>query len=615
MGYFARPFATIAIGALMLGLLARPAIASVSVTGSVWEIPPGGGTPYADNPFTTNVDEGIPAGGNGIDPFRGLTDQIEFEGRPDFFNDTNINFSVVVGRTAYGELLINESQLRDMDLVIGDQAEVGGVLKSGSGVVRIEGFGGLYNNDPAILPYLGVDPDTATSPSVAPRDAEPGADMGFDLYVGRAGNGVLQLAAGGRAEIQDAAFVGDLSGSIGTLTIDGIDSFLQSGGFQTDSNDPNEVHYMIVGRFGSGTMSITNGGQSFNSGATMTGGGGNTNVFAAVIGSNLAALVNVAPGAGGNGTVEVDGITSKWTVAGNLQVGGFHDKLDSAGLNAPEDLDGNEVVYASDVGHGTLNVSSGGLVSIITPPLDENAANPPTRLDLLVGRFGHVSLDGGRIELLGAINTSNPQTPTQNLQKGRLINDGTVEGDGSISVLQFRNRVLGTVGVAPGQKLLIEASGAYNQEDNVPVNTEPEEYPLSNYGVIDVLGTQYATAEIEFDRNTVSPDVATMTNFTRPFLNLPVPGPAIAPNGRTEGLIHAEYSKLTFKSGLWNRGVLAFTMGNNTVSGDVVSFGDSAPAQTTTAAFSSGPIRMSPLKTTLFPSARRRLAPVPRSRF
>jgi hypothetical protein len=51
----------------------------------------------------------------------------------------------------------------------------------------------------------------------------------------------------------------------------------------------------------------------------------------------------------------------------------------------------------------------------------------------------------------------------------------------------------------------------------------------------------------------------------------------LAPNGRTEGLIHGEYSTMRFDSGLWNRGVLAFTRGDNVVSGDVISFGESAP--------------------------------------
>jgi hypothetical protein len=135
--------------------------------------------------------------------------------------------------------------------------------------------------------------------------------------------------------------------------------------------------------------------------------------------------------------------------------------------------------------------------------------------------------------------------------------------------------VLGEVLVNAGQSLIVEATGRYLQPDNIPLNTEPEDYPLANYGVIKALGTVEARAQLTFNRNHVT--IPTATDFTRPFLNLPVSGPPIAPNGRTEGLIHAEYATLKFESGLWNRGVLAFTKGNNIVSGDVISFGESAP--------------------------------------
>ena len=576
-----RRFGAVATSAVALLVFSPSAQAVVQVTGNVWLSPDAtdpGYVVYADDPFTTTVNEGIPTNGNRIDPFRPVDAQIEFEGRPILNgpgtgDDTNENFDVIVGRTgSIDEMIINQSQLRDQNLIIGDQATIGSVIKRGSGVVRIEGFGSLYNNDPTIIPYLGPtqDPDNPTSPSEVPRPD----GIGFDLFVGRFGNGVLQLALGGRAEIQDAALVGDQSDSVGTLLIDGIGSFLQSGGFETDDTDIQNVHYMIVGRLGSGTMTIANGGQSYNSGPLSTTGGGNNVVFGAVVGSNLAALDTAAPGNGGQGTVYVDGIASKWTIGGNLQIGGFHDKRSGIGPAAIEDLDGNEVQYFAGAGRGTLRVSNGALVSIVTPPLDETASNVPNRLDLLVGHFGRIELDGGRMELLGAFDATNPQNPTQQLTHGRLINDGVVAGNGSISVLQFRNRVLGEVRVGAGQKLLVDATGSFLAVPNIPVPGE-EEYPLSNYGVIGVLGTDTERAEIEFERG---PGVPTAPiELTRPFLNLPVVGPPVAPNGRTEGLIHGQDSIMRFRSGLWNRGVLAFTQGSNVVSGDVVNFGDSAP--------------------------------------
>ncbi len=574
-----RRFGAVASSAVALLVFLPSAQAVVQVTGNVWLSPDAtdpGYDVYADDPFTTTVNEGIPTNGNRIDPFRSPTAQIEFEGRPDLGavgigDDTNVNFDIIVGRTSSGEMIINQSQLRDQNLIIGDQATIGSVIKRGTGVVRIEGFGSLYNNDPTIIPFLGPtqDPDNPTSPSVVPRLDT----IGFDLFVGRFGNGVMQLALGGRAEIQDAAIVGDQSGSVGTLLIDGIDSFLQSGGFETDDTAADAIHYMIVGRMGSGTMTIANGGQSYNSGPVSTSGGGG-DVFGAVIGSNLAAVNTDAPDSGGQGTVYVDGISSKWTVGGTLQIGGFHNNRTGVGPAAPEDLEGNQVQYFAGTGRGTLRVSNGALVSIVPPALDESATDVPDRLDLLVGHFGRIELDGGRMELLGAFDSTNPQNPIQRLTRGRLINDGVVAGSGSISVLQFRNRVLGNVRVGAGQKLLVDATGVSTEVDNIPLPGE-QEHPLSNYGVIDVLGTEDERAEIEFRRG---PGVTTAPiELNRPFLNLPVAGPIIAPNGRTEGLIHGQNSTMRFRSGLWNRGVLAFTQGSNVVSGDVISFGDSAP--------------------------------------
>ena len=577
MRTYIRLFGAISLCLFLLTAVASLSYATVQVTGNVWQSPDATVPDYmvyAENPFTPEF-EGIPLGGNRVDPFRSPTGtpplkQIEYEGRPvdltGTVNDTNINFDIIVGRTSFGELKIDASTLRDQNLIIGDQAMIGSVLKRGSGTVRIEGFGGTYNNDPTIIPYLGEDfqpdPDNPVSPSVVPRLD----NIGFDLYVGRAGNGVLQIALSGRAEIQDAAIVGDGSGSVGTLVIDGVDSFLQSGGFQVDNASDDEVHYMIVGRIGSGTMRIINGGQSYNVGPSpATGGGGGDVVFGAVLGSNFAADDTNPPAPGGQGTVYVDGTASKWTVGGNLQVGGFHDQRDGSGINSPEDLEGNEAEYASGVGRGTLNVSNGALVSIITPPIDDTASNVPNRLDLLVGRFGQVNLEGGRIELLGAFDASNPQNPTQQLTNGRLINDGVVSGDGSISVLQFRNRVLGEVRVGANQKLLVESTGSYLESDNIPVNSEPE-YPLSNYGLIEVLGTETARAEVEFDRNQVTNPTA--TDFTRPFLNLQVPLP-LAPNGHTEGKILGQDSILRFRSGLNNFADLTITGGTNVVAGNI----------------------------------------------
>src|SRR5262249_4931404 len=150
--------ATERCGAVLLALIAllicsRQVVASVLTNGNV--LP-------ADNPFTLDVDEGIPIDGNFIDPTVAADQQVTFEGRVDTkgnadpTDDTNVNFDVIVGQTSYGVLLISgESALRDGNLIIGDMGHVGGPsgpIRQGTGVVRITGFGSVYNNDPAIIP-------------------------------------------------------------------------------------------------------------------------------------------------------------------------------------------------------------------------------------------------------------------------------------------------------------------------------------------------------------------------------------------------------------------------------------------------------------------------------
>src|SRR5690606_30826050 len=57
-------------------------------------------------------------------------------------------------------------------------------FRSGRGIVRIEGFGTVYNNDPWINPYPGY---------VFPEDNKRSLTTGFDAYVGLTGNGTLSI--------------------------------------------------------------------------------------------------------------------------------------------------------------------------------------------------------------------------------------------------------------------------------------------------------------------------------------------------------------------------------------------------------------------------------------
>ncbi len=205
------------------------------------------------------------------------------------------------------------------------------------------------------------------------------------MYVGKAGTGTLEISAGGRAEIQDAVVVGDAVGGAGTIVVDGFDSFLGSGGFDS-GNATREVHQMIVGRQGNGVMTIS-GGATVDSEASPAGGGQNqAGPVGAVIGSTpFTFSLGQVPEAGGSGTVTVTDTGSKWVVGGSLQVGGFDIGLTGMTIGDPE---GNNVMYGSQAGRGDLYVNDGATVTVRNA-IGVAPTDTTTSLLLAVGYFRH----------------------------------------------------------------------------------------------------------------------------------------------------------------------------------------------------------------------------------
>jgi hypothetical protein len=600
----------VCLGVLFLGMSGLESYGAVVVTGSVYP---------ADNPFTpddnelTNddINEGLPTSGNQIsldeylvdpnDPTDVRRPQTFFEGRHwpgpiDVFppvptDDININFPVIVGWGSYGAVRIDtESQLRDKTLYIGVERSISETqVRRGTGVVTITGIGSLYNNDPAILPE-GLPDDFEIA---NPRELSVDAETGFDLLIGHGGIGTLDIREGGRAEIQDTVSIGDLGRVLdvepnednandilavetpsndpgtGMLTVDGIGSFLGSGGFSPESvaQDPTDPGLFAVGRQGTGTVNISNGGEIYSLGrGRFVGGGGLEQLAAAVVGGDRWETDNTPagtnpPDAGGTGTVTVDGVGSLWAVGGHLQLGGFHYRP------AGDQSDGAEVTYRSNVGSGTLTVTNGGLVSIVPPPNMPTEGELAGNLFFAIGRRGRVQLEGGRIEMQGGPDLSdNPNAPDPLVDNVRVINDGVIAGDGRIDAGSFNNRYYGQVRVSAGEKLVISAYTPF-PADLLPtgeLETGGHPYPLANWGTIEVIGTAEARAELEFERAaTVDPLRPLDPLINRPVFTPPNPTMFIG------GLISAQHATLRCGSGFQNEGIMAFTAGTNLISSRV----------------------------------------------
>ncbi len=549
-----------------VALSGRGVEASVLVSGDV--------TP-SDNPFTLNINEGLPSAGNKIDPFAdpdpliAPSVQTLWEGIYDPVNDTNINKNIIVGKTATGILQISQVELRDMNLVIGDSAAPPnggtGPLQYGIGTVYITGMGSLFNNDPYRLPPGLPANFSSKNPrlSAAPQDGLDGPEDGFDLYVGRTGFGTLRIDAFGRAEIEDSVLVGDSIGSIGNLIIDGFNSSLINGGsFDFGPTDSDTVHMTIIGRQGTGNLTISNAATMVTQ-VFAASGGANQGVVGAALGSLPYTLQTSGGGvlpAGGNGTATITGAGSRWSISGSLQIGGFDNGTGGGGiLTTGGDLEGDDVEYGSQAGRGTLQVNEGGWVQIQNAIGASTGGGQETALVMAIGRFGTVSLNGGTIQI-GGPEGGQQDDPTPD--SVAVVNDGIITGTGRINTGVFRNRYFGKVRVELGQSLVIDSSSEFNTSGG----QTPAE-PLVNYGTIEVIGNSQQQAQLEFVR---SPQESDTSTAVRPFVNLPLTDPVATSPAFTGGLISGQYSTMRFGSGLENRSLVAFTAGTNNVSGRVV---------------------------------------------
>ncbi len=507
-----------ALAAIVLGLMVGASRAAVT---PLFDVLP------TDNIFTELIDEGLPLGGNFPDATEPVDAQTHWERNQD----------IIVGQKSFGRLDIDgNSILNFADLIIGDEGQLAGQTRQGTGYVLITGIGAKYNNDPSILPP-GVPANFASTSGTARPD-----DEGFNLYVGRAGFGELQILGGGHAEIQNLTVIGDMEDSEGTVVVDGFASFLQTGGFEQSGGPIGQTQQMTIGHFGTGRMTISNGGTVLSQVAQGGAAGNDIDATAAVIGGDL--FSDDPPEAGGEGFVTVTGPTSRWILLGTLQVGGFQD----TGTGAFDVPSGEDAEYDSTVGVGVLNVYDGAQVSIL-PAIEADPEEDELRL--LIGRQGTVNLNGGYVSV------GSPGQIDGRQDNIALINDGTIVGGGRIATGVFRNRFFGEIVVNAGQKLLVHATSEFID----PVQDVP---PLVNWGLIEVIGTPEARAEIEFERALST----TEGGPVQPFINAALETqPAV---GRGVGQITVANATLRFRSGLSNQGKLAFTAGDNLIVGPVV---------------------------------------------
>lgn len=279
---------------------------------------------------------------------------------PDVFSTPvwTIIGDLLVGDTASGKLTIEDGGIVDVDgtsYVGDDMGSQGTVLvsgqdgsgnaatwtnsgdlvvaQSGTGAMTIQN-GGVVDNQTA---YIGAGADSLGSVTILGRGSDGAASTWTsrgNLIVGDVGTGELIIQGGGAVSANDISYVGRDTDGNGTVTVSGQDG---SGNASTWINNND----LVIGQFGTGTMTISNGGIVSNQ----------TGYIGASTGSTGAVTVT---GRGSNG------VASTWTNLGDLNVG-------DAGTGTLTVQDGGLVNVNSNLsvgfdGTGTLNITSGGKV-------------------------------------------------------------------------------------------------------------------------------------------------------------------------------------------------------------------------------------------------------------
>jgi hypothetical protein len=310
-----------------------------------------------------------------------------------------------------------------------------GGFAGGNGLVTISGFGSLFNNDPNLIARadqialnLGngdpiddiiVDLDAAVQPAGNPFATFStrnfgAATGGFDVIVGLDGTGGLLVNAGGRMEIQDALMVAVDSQSNGAVTVDGVGSSLAAFGRVELRQNLTESRSLetasFIGGRGNGSMTVSNGARAdfFNGLAIGSLGTGN----------DLGTTARASSPGDGSGILSVINAGSTVNIypsainSGNM-VGNRALVVGELRVNARAgDLSDPELENPdTTLQQGTLVIGTNAVVNASGRTVENNF----TPGNAAIGKRGLVTLTGGRLQV-----------------DRELENDGTIKGYGVV---------------------------------------------------------------------------------------------------------------------------------------------------------------------------------------
>ena len=226
----------------------------------------------------------------------------------------------------------------------------GSFVKEGSGTLTLTGSNSYTGG-------TGVEIGTLAVTGAGAEINSPNAQI---LVANISGdNGTLLISNGGQVS-NGNAYVGNQAGSNGSVTVTGVNANGTASAW-------NSTGALYVGLSGTGTLTVSNGGQvttqtglvvgAYNSGSMSILSGGQ------VTSSSTSQVTNLQIGAnaGSSGSVLVDGVGSTWVANGSLYVGNGGSGTLTVQNNGL--VQSGIVTLAANGGTGLLNLSSGGVLA------------------------------------------------------------------------------------------------------------------------------------------------------------------------------------------------------------------------------------------------------------
>ncbi|WP_448091823.1 autotransporter outer membrane beta-barrel domain-containing protein [Pseudomonas lini] len=358
---------------------------------------------------------------------------------------TGATGQLVVGHTAAGTLIVQNGS------TLSSSAEaLFGNVSGSTGTVTITGGSTWANtgrievgrNGTATLTISGASSVTSTS-NVLVGSGTGGSgtvivtgsgssltETGGVMVVGHFGTGTLSILNGGEVNTGGMLQVGNVAGVTGTINVDGSGSTLTAGST------------IIVGDSGTGIVAVSNGGAV--SGLTTILGNSSTGVGAVTVdgsGSTWAATGALVVGQSGKGTLTITNGADVSTT-GAIQIGNATStssgtvQVDGSGST----LTTGDAIYVGSTGTGTLSITNGADVTATGGAIIGNAST---------GK-GTLTVDGSGSTLTstsGWIFVGNSGTGTLSITDGGAVTgtyvlignastgSGTVTVDGSSSIL------------------------------------------------------------------------------------------------------------------------------------------------------------------------------------